>query len=375
MNPNRTNLKSDATSFLFFIMLMCWGWAWDFTNKTGQYLRVGRIKIWLLTAAVVAAIEMAAAWHWSVGAFYFYAALRYIDAGMPTHGVLEAWLLTSTLLLIPVLYKRVSLYVIENTLLITGAVNALDAILNLFGWYPFTPLTALNMSGTPIGFVGQQTLLAPLLVVTLCISASRFLNGGCKRINGVLSVLFLVIIGFCGSSMGFASLAGAGLIFVWFFRGRAAAGVFAFLGAIAAVIGIQIFPKLGDLNGRLIPWNDAGELILKKPELGYGLGSWALFGEHFAKQRQLPPWVQLHNEFLQGAFEFGSIGMAFVVVLLTVLARKINRICQEKRANYLPYASITAALIINMLANFPLHISPHGQIFAFSVFVLLQLGR
>lgn len=388
MTKHFAGLQSRATEFLLIATLFFWGWAWDFTNHGGEFLRTGRAKVFLIGAVAMAAIKFGKDWCWAIGLFYFYAALTYIQRGMPECGVVDMAMVTGALFLVPEIKRHVSLRIFENIILATAVAHSILGIFDALGMHLVFPITSPYYHGEPIGLLGQQTLLAPYLVFALAIALQRFI-WSTNKVETVtylnLCILFLTVALLTGSSMGLLSLAAVAGVFTLFYAGLGAFIGLVVLAGAGGLVANHFIPELRNDNGRFHAWRDALELIRVHPWLGYGAGSWSAFAERIAHLRydaleaackcQLEfsrPWTQLHNEPLQGLFEFGRVGMGLIAAALVAVGAKVREIYLSKNNALVPYVAGAALFGANGLGNFTLHVVPMGIFFAFCVFVILS---
>jgi O-antigen ligase len=382
-------LKSRADQAILFLMLILWATAWDFIDQYGSFQRTGRNKVFLIAAVWIAAIHVGKRWHWSVGLFYAYVGTLFFQQAMPVHSTAEFTFLTVALFLIPEAAKRITDRWFENAILLSGGVNAALGALNVFGFHPFISITNFQYIDRPhpVGLLGNETLLAPYLAFTVMVAAERFIRGAFawRAVCAPLILLCVCVIFQCWSTMGFVSLGAGGLVIFAAHLGMAPAAAFAILACGAFVLA-QVFNKntnanLFDSSGRMDVWKEAFQIYLQKPLLGIGTGSWFLVAEALdAQKRELAQeackcvvpkgriWHQLHNEFLQGLFEFGLVGMSLLGVYLTKAAHCALKALQGKAV----YAAGAAVFGANALGNFTIHVVPHGPLLAYCLFKLCE---
>lgn len=362
-------------------MLCTWGWIWDFISPAGQFMRVGRLKAFLFGTIGVASLKIGKAWSPPLGLFYAYICIIFVQQGMPATSTMEIFLITTTFFLIPELVKHVRLHTFENIILITASAHGCIGLLNSIGIYPFLPLNNpayIHEAHPIIGLLGQQTLLAPFLAFALGISLHRFAEAKYatdKLIYKVLSLFYFIVILLAGSVMGYVSLAAVLWIYLLFYQGEVIAfSVAAVVWLVAAWFALRHGDRLiSEAHGRIEPWTDAIRLIKMHPWLGYGVGTWSVAAEKLAQVHGYKaPWSQLHNEYLQGQFEFGVIGMLILGVQALILTARIHFLYLFRSRRLVPYVAGLAALMANALGNFPLHVAPHGMLLAFCVYVILK---
>lgn len=382
-------LYDKVAATILFGMVCTWSLVWDFFDHTGNFMRAGRLKFFLLAAVLLLALRFAKTWHWSMGLLFLYIGGRYVFEGLPSYGLVEMTVIPTTLLLIPEMNSRISANAFEIATLIASCIHSVVGILNQFRIFPFLAVTNQYNSRPIIGLLGQHTILAPFLVFGFAIALHRLIEsrGRAQAIYFGAACLNLIVIILCGSTMGYISLLSLIPVFMLFYSGVESATASLVAGLALAVLANQLFPNLSGFSGRLEPWGDAWSLIKEHPWLGYGVGFWSVTAVKIGELRSYPvPWIQLHNEYLQGLFEVGGIGMAMVLVFIGritkcicafhLLRASVLRSARGiKNMDLLPYFAGMVLFGTNMVGNFTLHVAPHGMIFAYCAFKILEEYR
>ncbi len=338
-------------------------------------MRAGRTKVFLFAALAVAAVKLARSWHWSVGCFYLWIGAVWLVQGRPDHSIDEIVLITATLFLVPELARRVSLRAFENFAMAAGLLHCIVSVFNLYGIFPFFKVTVplYTLGRIPMGLIGQETLLGVFLAFCSGVALYRLLES--RHLFYAFLLLFNVaILVACQSVMSALSLLSLIPLFVLFY-----VGFLPFVGvtvgmALLGGLGLYLFPGLAGFSGRLVPWHDAWELIKFRPLSGFGMGSWWITGWEIGRMRKETPWLQLHSDALQGLFQYGIVGMFFVAALALRVLGKVQFLYLFRERRMVPYIGGILVFGVNGLANFPLRITPFGQIFAYCVFVVLAWG-
>lgn len=361
------SLIAIATTFL-----MCF--AWDY-NHYGDFQRHGRIKVLLFGAAGLAAMRIGKCWHWTFAAFYAYVVASFLHFGwspwgLPTpkgvvvfvpNGMEEVLCLSACLFLIPELCRRVSRCTIEEFIILAGLINALVGGMNLFGFYAIK-LAAQPPENLPVGLMGQHTLLGPLLVFCAALSVCRGLETRQLEFH-VLAVFLTAVAMATRSSMTIASLGAGALVLVLYYRGPIAAFLLSVAGLSWLFLAVWFLPELGELSGRILPWQDAWSLHVQRPWFGFGIGSWEpLAGAIRDLRGQAGAWTYLHSEPLQGLFELGVVGMLLAFAAGLVVATYAHFLYLFRSRESVPYIAGLAILLVNSAANFTLHIVPLGPL-------------
>lgn len=342
---------------------------------------MGRIKLFLVAAILLAAIKISRGWHWSAGLFFAYIWVHFIQSGMKEYASLDIILITATFFLIPEICKTIKSRVFEDIILGIGALHVFTSILNLYG---INILEVTNdhyiksayLKTLPTGLLGQHTLLASYLCFAFCISLYRFMDAKYRmgRIcYGGISIIFLAIIAVSESTMAYLAVGSIALVFTLFYRSFwSAVGVMG-LGFASLIAANFIYPEIFSLSGRAAPWQDALNLIPAKPYFGFGLGSWSVIAMELAKIRNTEgSWYQLHSDLLQAVFEWGFVGLSFIVMFFGKILFKVrDALAMDDRA-MIPYIAGLASFLVTSLGSFTMHVTPHGQLAAFCAFVILQ---
>lgn len=370
-------IKKYIKRVIVLIMLFTFGWGWDFLNMAGNYQRLGRIKIFLICAAAIGAFNISKKWGKEYGVFFFYIWMTFVLKSMPVHSTIEIVMITCSLFFIPEIFKNVTPRQIENSFVFTGALHCFIGTFNLFKVFPFLPITNPHYSTVgmpPVGFLGQETLLGPYLIVCLGFILKRAIDsvGKEKFLYVTLSLYHLFIIYKCNSSMTFGSLAVAALVFsVFYFGYKFSAIVLSALSSVFIIASLKIeYFAFG--SGRIDQWKDAVELIKDRMIFGYGTGFWSVAAQQISKIRGNPMvWAQLHNDVLQAVFEWGFIGGALLVFAVGSLALKSHKMVVKKDIHFVAYVSGFFALFSNCLGNFTFHVMPHGALALFFAYIIL----
>ena len=243
----------------------------------------------------------------------------------------------------------------------------------------FTKERTFSTFGNPIFFGSFLTMTIPLTAVALA------LNGGPTGARGaflggslLLQLAGLTVTASRGAALGLGgALAVLALSSPWMRRiavGLAGAGLAALIitGLFSPAIIVHLAVP-GD-PGRVLMWKTTAHMAASRPLAGYGLGSFT--SEYLCVQRAVAKpgddglgtnAVYAHNDYLEVAAELGIPAAAlFVAVLLGVFF--------WGGGGYIEWAARAglAALSVEALVSFPLHVAP-TQHMAFMVPALLLL--
>jgi len=379
--------------------------AWDY-NHFGAYQRGGRLKIFLLAAGLTAAVRISKTWHWSVGLFYAYLVANWLHFGfspwiLPINGkpyifkndsIDEMAAITATLFLMPILAEKIRRRNFEVMILSASVIHCVIGILNLWGIYPGPEIKVAYQINLPIGLLGQQTLLGPFLAFAFGIATVRAIESKPprywpemafswsrhhKRIAFLgIALLNLAVAILTKSSMTLGSLIAACGVISVFYLGLVPTVIFGALSGLGLFVASGADPNLMWHSGRLEPWKDAlslHQLVPSRSWFGFGIGSWEPVSVIIKEVRNYQyPWTYLHFDPLQALFELGRVGVGILVWSLAVLLGRIHVLYLFRSTENLTWILGLVVFGVNSLANFPLHIVPHGPIFALSVYMLFR---
>lgn len=375
-----------------FLLICAWSFVWDY-NHMGEFMRDGRLKLVLFSAALLAAPRIAKVWHWTVALFFVYL------AGSWLHFCFSEWVLpvgdkafifqvqgheematiTALLFLVPIVAYRIPRRTFEASVIAAGSVHSLIGILNLRGIYPFLPVTQKIDENLPIGLLGQQTILGPFLALAFAFSVLWMLDAPSPRPRlafASLALLNLSVALLTKSSMTYGSIAVVVVVILAFYRGLTAAGI-GILACYAALLVASHFDQnVFWHSGRLEPWLDAVNLLKERPWFGFGIGSWEPISRIIKEVRGYTfPWTYLHSDPLQALFELGRVGFALIALVALVVARRIRWAFEVESREALTWICALAVFGTDSIANFVLHLVPHGPIFALAIYHLLRSGQ
>jgi tetratricopeptide (TPR) repeat protein len=142
----------------------------------------------------------------------------------------------------------------------------------------------------------------------------------------------------------------------------------------------------GSFSVRLVMWKATMHLIAQRPFSGVGAGAWEVdIPLYQAEGAQLETDYYVHNEILQLLAEYGLVGWAFLLLLLTYLVRAAWVTYRARAPEELAEAPLRAVALIGMLsflivscAGFPWRLAATGAMFALALALLaasdLRLG-
>ena len=129
---------------------------------------------------------------------------------------------------------------------------------------------------------------------------------------------------------------------------------------------------------RWVMWSATARMIAARPLSGVGAGAWEVnIPLHQARGAQLETDYYVHNEILQLLAEYGLMGWAFLLALLTYLAAATWRTWRDHSPQGLAEAPLRAVTLSSLLlllmvsnAGFPWRLAATGALFAVSLGVL-----
>lgn len=348
-------------------VLLLWSLVWDY-QYSGGYMRVGKVKLFLLGAAAAGAVHISKAWHWSLGAFFLWAVCQSLHYANP-NGFLDITLIMATLFFVPVILEHAGEWV-GASLIFAGAVNAAIGALDIFRIFPFMKPEVYMESPLPLGLMGSPTTLGPLLCVSFFFSLAGLIKGKFGHLS--LCALFFAVILLTKSSMTYGAFIVGSMAFALFYSPKITVGV-AVVSAAALLIASRYDANIFWHSGRTEPWKDAYTLWIQRPLTGFGPGAWAEAAEQIRVARnERFPWSQVHQEFLQGLVEYGAIGMGLVTVFLGRVGLCAVSAIRSGKRELAAYVAGIAALLANSLATPTFHITPLAQIACLFSLVVLR---
>lgn len=209
--------------------------------------------------------------------------------------------------------------------------------------------------GNPSHFAAQLAVLSPWLW--------HQRGRGWQTLSVVAGALVLG----CRSTGGVLALAAAGAVGAWVrwphCRGHLLVG-----GAVAC--GLFVWGSSEALNdhGRWAAWKAFAPLFWQRPWFGSGPGFVMGLSGIFPEGHALYQWRHVHNEYYQMVLEWGLVGFG---VFAWVVADGLGRLRQAVKTPLgTACAASLAALLVNSLVNFPLHLAGIG---AYGLFAYVGL--
>lgn len=222
---------------------------------------------------------------------------------------------------------------------------------------------------TPTGFLGQQTLLGPLLAAGFAVS----LFYG----QYYFSLFFLPVIFATGASFTYASIGAAVYLYgVWRlgFKRMLAIPVVAmsFLFYLNAVGSQLMNPQSRfDIWGRIV-----NSVVSEHPFFGYGFGTYLYHAGKYQTQHEVNMngiFQQAHSDPVQLFHDTGVIGLTAAGLMLFTFFRQL--------AAYFRFREVAAAgtvavvILVNSVGNFPLRLVPQGLIFCLAGCMVISFRR
>lgn len=282
---------------------------------------------------------------------------------------------------------------VMNVFLAGALVNALVALAQRGGLKLFA-VEEIGGRSEASAFWGNDGQLAIIAALSLIIVAARALAGN-RRTGLVMAVPLLAVVAMTRNVTSILILVAGVVVLVMsrLSRKRAAAlalacVVLALAGAGALIArgrtptgGIDVAAIDRTLTYRLAPWASAVEMVVARPALGFGPGSFSVESTaHRTKaearwhRRLQNPFLpsgafgEAHNEFLQISAEAGLPAMAALLVALSLLVVGLLR-SDDDREEAALVAAVLVGLGVAALTWFP------GQVAATSFLGVLCVGR
>ncbi len=128
-----------------------------------------------------------------------------------------------------------------------------------------------------------------------------------------------------------------------------ALGPIVFVSILIFFFAFHYTSLAGHLGVRLNAWGAILKLTQQHPFIGFGIGSFKdLFMPISGLKDGQGYWGMAHNDFLQAAFEFGYIGLAFMLFFIWTLGKQL------KKKSVLCFLGLLI-ICADMMVHFPLH--------------------
>lgn len=387
-----TKGKSWAVPALLVITFFAWSWGQDWL-KVEDWTRTGKMLFALAGAGLMAGVYVGRRFHWTVGIFFGFVILRWVSLRMAPVSMVEVTMITASVFAAIFVYQEDDKNLLGNCLVIDGFLQASLGLIEVAGFFPFLEISPelRSIVWPPIAAHGHPTILGPYLVATLAFipGAFQFLERW-HPVRDVARVIAFAVIITCilltQSTMTMAALLVVVMLAIGFYFGtRAMALSCAGLAVLGGCI-IKLYPAVAATSGRLPHWAFAWKNLTP---LGYGPGTWMpiymqkYVGDWRAYQEAqklgaaaVKPdqqfFGQLHNDWLQGVFEFGWIGMAPLFLALIVVSTITLKAILLRRRELFPYAALFFTLAVNASGNFILHTMPAGALLAIGAIYIFR---
>lgn len=115
---------------------------------------------------------------------------------------------------------------------------------------------------------------------------------------------------------------------------------------------------MGQFGSRFVIWKwSLSTFLTKSPFFGLGLAKFGAIGPQTMQGGGNPEpltWIWVHNEFLQGAFETGIIGLTILIIFIRARFEEFKKNWQDREIQAL-FGSFLAILMISFF-HFPFHL-------------------
>lgn len=309
------------------------------------------------------------------GAFFAFVTFSAVSSGFAhSYQVLE-WMYIAATLAAGTLVVRLGCEDIETILrgiMWGGLINAAYAYVQITGNDFIFLYRSADQMRIPVGFMGQQTLLGPLLAASITVALYR---RAWWWVFFMLPVVFLT-----KSSFTYAGLLAGGLI--WLIHEIGLKRTF-FVGcglSIPGVFFVYRFPEYLHAQGRFESW---GRIISKTlsdaPIVGHGVGTFAFYAQDLKgcvnkvdttgcysvfqdnlSLRMNGIYMQAHSDLVQFFFDGGIIGVLLVFTILFFFVRQAFRFFHVREIACA--SSVASVILVNSLGNFPMRLVPQSTL-------------
>ena len=362
--------KINHSFILVALFALCFGVEFWFP---GDIFRLGKIRALFLIIPFVLFLQIKNKLHWAPallfcsGLFHWTVSSRFLSdfpivLQLPPSKTIMQWTINNYILrgveelIIPFacmsfvifLYNYPKQFIAKIFVYFAAA----QSIYGLFQVFNIQLLYAVSepwFQNTPLAFMGQHTVLGSFLAA--CLAPALWFSMWAP------AGLIAVCIAFTGSSMAYASTWVVLSLYVAYkFRIRHAVFMQIKLLVILTVLllfrpNIEIF----NFHERWDVWSMGIKAFLENPWFGGGAGYWPGYW-----QPRFFPTIgghtpdNPHAEWLKLLIEYGIWGALIVTIACVEFLRKFKLTWHH---------AACAAILVNSLANFPLHIVPHAVLF------------
>lgn len=209
-----------------------------------------------------------------------------------------------------------------------------------------------NLSHRVVATLGNPAILAVFLAICLPFSLYRL-----KQEGKFSLILLSIIILLTHSTTAFLCIITGSVIYFLFTNRKIAYIIIASSILIGAIFFYKL-PTFLNPKGRVEVIKESWKVLYKKPLTGLGLGNWEhLIGGNpdIVKKLVNQNWKEAHNEYWQGFFEIGLIGLIlFLLTLWSTFIRFLKNITPET----ITLASSVVIICLASMFYFPLRIGP-----------------
>lgn len=369
----KAKAKSLLVAAVMVATFFAWSWGQDWVHE-GDWTRSGKILFGLAGIGIMAGIAVARYFHWTVGAFLSFVILRWVLLRMTAVSLTEVVMISACIVAALFVHARDDKNLLGNCLAVDGFLQASLGLLEVAGFFPFLEIKN-DVVWPPIAAHGHPTILGPYLVATLAFIPGAFtvVKNATVRLGlqvGAAAVILACVLT-TQSTMTAVSLAVLATLAAGFYLG-ARGLTFTVSGlVIVGVAIIALVPGAASATGRLAHWRWAWDHLTLE---GYGPGTWmpVYLQKYMADGSTGPFFGQLHNDWLQGLFEFGWIGMVPVIWGTIVLTTITLKAMLFRRRELFPFAALFFTLAVNAFGNFIIHTMPCGALLAIGAIYLFR---
>lgn len=370
---------SEFIPALIIISFFAWSWVPDWQEEAwGQS---GKLLVAIVAAAVMGGLYIARAFHWTVAAFFVWAVGQWIRARFSPMGVVEITTITSAIFVAIFVVREDRTELLPRCLIIDAGLQTALGLIEVAGYFPFHPNPKTWLVWPPMGALGNATLLGPYLACALpfllctnLVKNTRFDRA--LRIG--IALLILICFPFTQSTMSWITLGVVSCLTLGFLAGPRMLGIAAGIALPLGAGALRMVPGASDFSGRLAVWQLALDRLTWT---GHGAGSWLPFAyqRHLDQLKVMPeaPAVsaffgQVHMDPLQGAFEFGKLGMVPLVAAAALLGGITLRAMARREREIFPWACLLWGILADSTGSFPMHTLPMGFLVTIAACRLFQ---
>lgn len=335
-------------------------------------IRVPKAVLFIFFTGVVFSWFLAKRLAPEFGVFFLFVTSSAVLSGFAKQFQMVEWVFIGCALGSAILVARlpwILMQIVLKSIGLAALLNCLYAYVQIAGYDRIFVYTSKEVERIPVGFLGQQTLLGPMLAAGLTVALFY-------RVWWAAFV-FLPVLYVSGSSFTYLSVAAGVFLWLSYEVGFKRVLFIPLLGVALLAFLVKMKSDLVNPQGRLEVWQG----ILRKtfqesPLFGHGVGTYKVFFQEvqsLASMRVNGMYREAHSDLMQFFFDGGLTGIFVVGLVLFFFVRQAMKHWAVREVACA--ASVAAAILANACGNFPLRLVPQGLVCLFSIVMVSTYQR